>query len=64
MILNYLLFIIGNLPNCCSGSHNTPATCLSSGVAFYSYFKDNCPKAYAYPLHYSHAILISRPTTP
>ncbi|TFK31574.1 thaumatin [Crucibulum laeve] len=49
MILNYLLFIIGNLPNCCSGSHNTPATCPSSGVAFYSYFKGNCPKAYAYP---------------
>ncbi|GLB39946.1 putative thaumatin-like protein [Lyophyllum shimeji] len=34
--------------NCCSGSHNTPATCPSSGVQFYSYFKSNCPNAYAY----------------
>ncbi|KAI0801783.1 thaumatin-like protein [Irpex lacteus] len=35
-------------PNCCSGSHNTAATCPSSGVQYYSYFKDNCPAAYAY----------------
>ncbi|EKM78444.1 hypothetical protein AGABI1DRAFT_114724 [Agaricus bisporus var. burnettii JB137-S8] len=34
--------------NCCSGSHNVPATCPSSGVAFYDYFKSNCPKSYAY----------------
>ncbi|EIW78248.1 thaumatin-like protein [Coniophora puteana RWD-64-598 SS2] len=34
--------------NCCSGSHNTAATCPPSGVAYYSYFKDNCPDAYAY----------------
>ncbi|KIJ56338.1 hypothetical protein M422DRAFT_57689 [Sphaerobolus stellatus SS14] len=34
--------------NCCSGSHNTPATCPPSGVEFYSYFKGNCPNAYAY----------------
>ncbi|KAF6752653.1 thaumatin-like protein [Ephemerocybe angulata] len=34
--------------NCCSGSHNTPATCPASGVAFYSYFKEKCPNAYAY----------------
>ncbi|KAH9474686.1 Thaumatin-like protein 1 [Psilocybe cubensis] len=38
----------GNSGNCCSGSHNTPETCPSSGVAYYSYFKKNCPKAYAY----------------
>ena len=25
-------------PNCCSGSHNTAATCPPSGVAYYSYF--------------------------
>jgi hypothetical protein len=25
-------------PNCCSGSHNTAATCPPSGVAFYDYF--------------------------
>nr|ALA44967.1 thaumatin-like protein 5 [Moniliophthora perniciosa] len=35
-------------PNCCSGSHNTPATCPSSGVQFFSYFKNACPNAYAY----------------
>ncbi|KAJ7876025.1 thaumatin-like protein [Mycena leptocephala] len=35
-------------PNCCSGSHNTPATCPSSGVQFYSYFKNACPNSYAY----------------
>jgi hypothetical protein len=25
-------------PACCSGSHNTPATCPPSGVPFYDYF--------------------------
>ncbi|KAF8528421.1 thaumatin-like protein [Hysterangium stoloniferum] len=35
-------------PNCCSGSHNTPATCPPSGVAFYSYFKSGCPNSYGY----------------
>ncbi|KAJ6583023.1 thaumatin [Mycena vulgaris] len=35
-------------PNCCSGSHDTPATCPSSGVTDYDYFKGNCPNAYAY----------------
>ncbi|EJD04867.1 thaumatin-like protein [Fomitiporia mediterranea MF3/22] len=34
--------------NCCSGSHDTAATCPSSGVQFYTYFKDGCPNAYAY----------------
>ncbi|ESK92281.1 thaumatin-like protein [Moniliophthora roreri MCA 2997] len=34
--------------NCCSGSHNTPQTCPSSGVQYYSYFKSNCPRSYAY----------------
>ncbi|TFK73272.1 thaumatin-like protein [Pluteus cervinus] len=37
-----------NSPNCCSGSFNTPATCPSSGVAHYDYFKGNCPNSYAY----------------
>lgn len=37
-----------NSPNCCSGQFNTPETCPSSGVEFYSYFKDNCPNSYAY----------------
>lgn len=37
-----------NSPNCCSGQYDTPATCPSSGVAFYSYFKNNCPRSYAY----------------
>nr|ALA44971.1 thaumatin-like protein 9 [Moniliophthora perniciosa] len=35
-------------PNCCTGSHNTEDTCPSSGVQFYSYFKDACPNAYVY----------------
>ncbi|KAK0217521.1 thaumatin-like protein [Armillaria nabsnona] len=34
--------------NCCTGSHNTPATCPSSGVEYYSYFKNGCPDSYAY----------------
>ncbi|KZV68797.1 Osmotin, thaumatin-like protein [Peniophora sp. CONT] len=33
---------------CCTGDHSTPATCPTSGVPFYSYFKDACPDAYAY----------------
>ncbi|EKM57391.1 uncharacterized protein PHACADRAFT_255113 [Phanerochaete carnosa HHB-10118-sp] len=37
-----------NSPNCCSGSFDTAATCPSSGVEFYSFFKGNCPDAYAY----------------
>ncbi|KAJ7259685.1 thaumatin-like protein [Mycena rebaudengoi] len=38
----------GNSPNCCTGSHNTPATCPPSGVRNYAYFKNNCPNSYAY----------------
>ncbi|KAI8996655.1 thaumatin family-domain-containing protein [Trametes punicea] len=34
--------------NCCSGSHDTPETCPSSGVQYYEYFKGNCPNSYAY----------------
>ncbi|KAI0777230.1 Osmotin thaumatin-like protein [Trametes elegans] len=37
-----------NNPNCCTGTHSTPQTCPSSGVQYYSYFKQNCPNAYAY----------------
>ncbi|KAI9509162.1 thaumatin [Russula earlei] len=37
-----------NSPNCCTGSHSSAATCPSSGVAYYSYFKSNCPDSYAY----------------
>jgi len=37
-----------NSANCCTGSHNTAATCPPSGVEFYSFFKGNCPDAYAY----------------
>ncbi|EKM51955.1 uncharacterized protein PHACADRAFT_212566 [Phanerochaete carnosa HHB-10118-sp] len=37
-----------NSPNCCSGQYNTVETCPSSGVAYYSYFKSNCPNSYAY----------------
>ncbi|KAJ3481309.1 hypothetical protein NLI96_g7750 [Meripilus lineatus] len=35
-------------PNCCTGSHNTQETCPPDGVQYYHYFKDNCPRAYAY----------------
>ncbi|KAF8323881.1 Osmotin thaumatin-like protein [Clavulina sp. PMI_390] len=35
-------------PACCSGSYDTAATCPSSGVPNYSYFKDNCPDSYVY----------------
>ncbi|KAF8519210.1 thaumatin-like protein [Gautieria morchelliformis] len=38
----------GDSANCCTGSHNTAATCPPSGVEFYSYFKDNCPNSYVY----------------
>ena len=31
---------LANSPNCCSGQYNTPATCPSSGVAYYSYFSE------------------------
>ncbi|TFY59571.1 hypothetical protein EVJ58_g5704 [Rhodofomes roseus] len=37
-----------NSPNCCSGDHSTTATCPSSGVDYYSFFKGNCPDAYAF----------------
>jgi len=38
----------GDSPSCCSGSHNTPATCPNSGVPHYSYFKSGCPNSYVY----------------
>ncbi|TFK50318.1 thaumatin-like protein [Heliocybe sulcata] len=34
--------------NCCSGSHNTAATCPPSGVQYYDYFKSSCPNSYVY----------------
>ncbi|KIL66666.1 hypothetical protein M378DRAFT_23310 [Amanita muscaria Koide BX008] len=37
-----------NSPNCCTGQYSTPATCPSSGVEYYSYFKGNCPNTYSY----------------
>ncbi|KAI6007545.1 thaumatin [Pisolithus orientalis] len=37
-----------NSPNCCTGNYSTPATCPSSGVQYYSYFKSNCPNSYCY----------------
>ncbi|ORY88332.1 thaumatin, partial [Leucosporidium creatinivorum] len=37
-----------NSPNCCSGSYDTPETCPSSGVEYYSVFNKACPDAYAY----------------
>ncbi|KAI0942869.1 hypothetical protein AcV7_002164 [Taiwanofungus camphoratus] len=37
-----------NSPNCCSGQYDTKDTCPSSGVQYYSYFKNNCPNSYCY----------------
>ncbi|KIJ15966.1 hypothetical protein PAXINDRAFT_133377, partial [Paxillus involutus ATCC 200175] len=37
-----------NSPNCCTGQYNTAATCPSSGVEYYTYFKSNCPNSYCY----------------
>ncbi|KAI0775087.1 thaumatin [Trametes elegans] len=37
-----------NNPNCCTGQYNSPTTCPSSGVQFYSYFKSNCPNSIVY----------------
>ncbi|VDB85570.1 unnamed protein product [Peniophora sp. CBMAI 1063] len=33
---------------CCTPPHSTPATCPSSGVPYYDYFKGQCPDAYVY----------------
>ncbi|KIJ56349.1 hypothetical protein M422DRAFT_41071 [Sphaerobolus stellatus SS14] len=35
-------------PDCCTGSHNTPATCPPTGVQYYSFFKNNCKNSYVY----------------
>ncbi|KAH7108212.1 thaumatin family-domain-containing protein [Auriculariales sp. MPI-PUGE-AT-0066] len=37
-----------NSANCCSGSYGTPDKCPPQVVQFYSFFKGNCPAAYAY----------------
>lgn len=37
-----------NSPDCCTGLFSTPATCPADNVAFYWYFKGNCPNSYAY----------------
>ncbi|KAH9972553.1 thaumatin family-domain-containing protein [Lactifluus volemus] len=34
--------------NCCTGTHNTQATCPANGVSYYNYFKGNCPNSYVY----------------
>ncbi|KAF8263475.1 Osmotin thaumatin-like protein [Lactarius quietus] len=39
---------VPNSSSCCTGYFNTAATCPTSGVDFYSYFKGNCPNSYAY----------------
>lgn len=36
-----------NSANCCSGSYVDRASCPSSGVDYYSYFKAQCENAYA-----------------
>ncbi|KAF8201264.1 thaumatin [Mycena galopus ATCC 62051] len=37
-----------NSSNCCTGSFNSQASCPSSGVKGYSYFKTNCPNSFVY----------------
>ncbi|KAM0755322.1 Osmotin thaumatin-like protein [Meredithblackwellia eburnea MCA 4105] len=37
-----------NSPACCSGQYDTPATCPSSGIPYYSQFKAACPDYYFY----------------
>ncbi|KAG8774270.1 hypothetical protein FRC12_002086 [Ceratobasidium sp. 428] len=37
-----------NSKNCCTGQYSTPATCPASGVQYYSYFKNACPRTYAF----------------
>ncbi|CAE6480607.1 unnamed protein product [Rhizoctonia solani] len=37
-----------NSKNCCSGQYSTPQTCPPSGVSYYSYFKNACPRSYVY----------------
>ncbi|KAH7877662.1 thaumatin family-domain-containing protein [Lentinula edodes] len=34
--------------NCCTGSHDTAATCSPSGITDYDFFKDACPNSYVY----------------
>lgn len=38
----------GNSSNCCSGMYGSPEACPSSNVAYYDFFKGNCPNAWAY----------------
>ncbi|GAA5976838.1 hypothetical protein JCM11641_000886 [Rhodosporidiobolus odoratus] len=38
-----------NSMNCCSGSYLDPSVCKADQVDYYSYFKDGCKNAYAYP---------------
>ncbi|GAA5875967.1 hypothetical protein JCM1840_006235 [Sporobolomyces johnsonii] len=37
-----------NTAYCCAGAHNLPSTCPSSAIPHYSWWKENCPIAYAY----------------
>ncbi|CCO36784.1 Thaumatin-like protein 1 [Rhizoctonia solani AG-1 IB] len=37
-----------NSKNCCSGQYSTPQTCPPSGVQYYAYFKNACPRSYVY----------------
>ncbi|KAF8673518.1 thaumatin-like protein [Rhizoctonia solani] len=34
--------------SCCTGGFAKPSTCPPSGVEYYSYFKNACPKSYVY----------------
>lgn len=47
-----------NSKNCCTGQYATPATCPASGVQYYSYFKNACPRAYAFAYDDDNSLLI------
>ncbi|KAK6974558.1 hypothetical protein R3P38DRAFT_3132855 [Favolaschia claudopus] len=38
----------GNSSNCCTGSFSSQASCPTSGVDHYNYFKKSCPNCFAY----------------
>lgn len=67
-VINIHDVLPANSPNCCSGQYNTAATCLSSGVAYYSYFSEyslaiSCRTATRIPC-FQRATVLTRMLTP
>ena len=50
-----------NSKNCCTGSYNTPATCNSSNVEFYSYFSEFLPAPFLSSLTTARHVRIKLP---